>query len=132
MRGNKSGKRKSYVKDTNNMDDASKTIPCERRILARYYRGTGEKNPNSYCDFYLGDETENKKTRSKEVLVSFSDCGCCWRPHQPFLRTPAVGVPPSNRNPGPLVDWCPLHSTSRCPTSTVAVYKSVTCSCVFS
>ena len=26
---------------------------------------------------------------------------------QPFLRTPADGIPPSNRNPSPLVDWWP-------------------------
>ena len=24
---------------------------------------------------------------------------------QPFLRTPADGIPPSNRRPGPLIDW---------------------------
>ena len=24
---------------------------------------------------------------------------------QPFLHAPADGIPPSNRNPGPLVDW---------------------------
>ena len=30
-----------------------------------------------------------------------------------------------------IVDWCPLHSTSRYLTSTGAVHKSVTCSCVF-
>ena len=50
---------------------------------------------------------------------------------QPFLRTPAVGISPSSRHPDPLVDWCPLHSTSRCPTYTGAVYKSMTFSCVF-
>ena len=38
---------------------------------------------------------------------------------QPFLRTPADGIPPSKRNPGPLVDWWPP-----------SVHKSVTCSCV--
>ena len=32
-------------------------------------------NPNSYCDFCLGDEENNKKTGSKEELVSCSDCG---------------------------------------------------------
>ena len=50
---------------------------------------------------------------------------------QLFLRTPADGISPSNRRPGPLVDWWPLYSTSRYPTSTGAVHKSVTCSCVF-
>ena len=34
-----------------------------------------KKGVNSYCDFCLGDETENKKTGSKEVLVSCADCG---------------------------------------------------------
>ena len=38
---------------------------------------------------------------------------------------------PSNRHTGPQVGWCPLQSTSRCPTSTGAVHKSVTFSCVF-
>ena len=56
---------------------------------------------------------------------------CCCRPtpppkngggvQQPFLRTPADGIPPSNWNP--LVDWW--------PTSTGGVHISVTCSCVF-
>ena len=54
------------------------------------------------------------------------------RVQQPFLRTPADGIPPSNRNPEPLFDWWThLHSTSRCPTSTGSFHKSVTCSCVF-
>lgn len=30
---------------------------------------------NSYCDFCLGDSTENKKTHQAEELVSCSDCG---------------------------------------------------------
>ena len=30
-----------------------------------------------------------------------------------------------------MVDWCPFHSTNRFPTSTGAVHKSVTFSCVF-
>ena len=30
---------------------------------------------NNYCDFCLGDATENKKTISAEELVSCSDCG---------------------------------------------------------
>ena len=50
---------------------------------------------------------------------------------QPFLRTPTDGIPHLIGNPGPLVNWWPLHPTSRCPTSTGAVHKSVTCSCVF-
>ena len=51
---------------------------------------------------------------------------------QPYLRISADGIPPSSRHPGPLVDCVvPLHSTSRCPTSTGAVHKSVTFRCVF-
>ena len=38
---------------------------------------------------------------------------------------------PTSRHPGPLDDWWSLHSTSRFPTSTGAVHKSVTVSCVF-
>lgn len=30
---------------------------------------------NSYCDFCLGDVSENKKTGSQEELVSCADCG---------------------------------------------------------
>ena len=41
---------------------------------------------------------------------------------QPFLYTPADGIPLSNWLRGPLVDWW--------PPSTGAVHKSVTCSCV--
>lgn len=31
--------------------------------------------PNSYCDFCLGDVSENKKTGGQEELVSCADCG---------------------------------------------------------
>ena len=30
---------------------------------------------SKYCDFCLGDATENKKTGQKEDLVSCADCG---------------------------------------------------------
>ena len=33
------------------------------------------KEVSKYCDFCLGDESENKKTGSKEELVSCADCG---------------------------------------------------------
>ena len=46
------------------------------------------------------------------------------RVQQPFLRTLADGIRVRYLTGGPL------HSTSRCPTSTGAVHKSVTCSCV--
>lgn len=36
---------------------------------------------NNYCDFCLGDETENKKTGQKEELVSCADCGRSGRLH---------------------------------------------------
>ena len=50
---------------------------------------------------------------------------------QPFLRTPADGIPLSNRNPDLLVDWWPPSiRPAGGPTSTGAVHKSVTCSCV--
>ena len=52
-----------------------------------------------------------------------------WR--GPTTVLPADGIRTSNPNPGPLVDWWPLHSTSRCPTSMEAVHKSLTFSCVF-
>merc|ERR1711936_52924 len=35
---------------------------------------------NNYCDFCLGDATENKKTMEPEVLVSCSDCGRSGHP----------------------------------------------------
>ena len=35
---------------------------------------------SKYCDFCLGDETENKKTRLAEELVSCSDCGHSGNP----------------------------------------------------
>ena len=50
---------------------------------------------------------------------------------QPFLHTPADGIP---HLAGIRTRWStggPIHSTSRCPTSTGAVHKSVTFGCVF-
>ena len=32
-----------------------------------------------YCDFCLGDELENKKTGSREEMVSCADCGRCGK-----------------------------------------------------
>lgn len=32
-------------------------------------------NPSPYCDFCLGDASENKKSGAPEVLVSCADCG---------------------------------------------------------
>lgn len=36
--------------------------------------------PSPYCDFCLGDATENKKTNAPEELVSCSDCGRSGHP----------------------------------------------------
>jgi len=38
------------------------------------------KEVSKYCDFCLGDESENKKTGSKEELVSCADCGRSGHP----------------------------------------------------
>jgi hypothetical protein len=38
--------------------------------------GNGNSN-TKYCDFCLGDELENKKTGSREEMVSCADCGRC-------------------------------------------------------
>ncbi|KAH9400833.1 Zinc finger protein ubi-d4, partial [Tyrophagus putrescentiae] len=38
-------------------------------------RNRGAASPQTYCDFCLGDSTENKKTNTAEELVSCSDCG---------------------------------------------------------
>ena len=63
---------------------------------------------------------------------TLSSCPCCSWPYpsrEKWGKSPTTvsthtgrWYPPSNRNVGPLVDWC--------PTSTGAVHKSVTCSCV--
>jgi zinc finger protein ubi-d4 len=37
-------------------------------------------SPSPYCDFCLGDATENKKTKQAEELVSCSDCGRSGHP----------------------------------------------------
>ncbi len=34
-----------------------------------------QQEASKYCDFCLGDEQENKKTGSREELVSCADCG---------------------------------------------------------
>ncbi|XP_050391946.1 zinc finger protein ubi-d4 A isoform X2 [Patella vulgata] len=41
---------------------------------------TSKPSPNNYCDFCLGDQTENKKTNQSEDLVSCSDCGRSGHP----------------------------------------------------
>lgn len=46
--------------------------------ITGYFAGPGKKGPtqpSEYCDFCLGDASENKKTLQAEELVSCSDCG---------------------------------------------------------
>lgn len=40
----------------------------------------GPVDPNNYCDFCLGDATENKKTGTQEELISCADCGRSGHP----------------------------------------------------
>ncbi|XP_064604045.1 zinc finger protein ubi-d4 B-like [Liolophura sinensis] len=40
----------------------------------------GKVAPNNYCDFCLGDASDNKKTKQPEELVSCSDCGRSGHP----------------------------------------------------
>uniref|UniRef100_T1J0T8 Uncharacterized protein n=1 Tax=Strigamia maritima TaxID=126957 RepID=T1J0T8_STRMM len=42
--------------------------------------GKTPATPSPYCDFCLGDASENKKTRMAEELVSCSDCGRSGHP----------------------------------------------------
>ena len=35
----------------------------------------GKIKPSAYCDFCLGDATENKKTMKPEEMVSCAECG---------------------------------------------------------
>ncbi|CAH1262791.1 DPF2 [Branchiostoma lanceolatum] len=49
----------------------------------RQANGDGEakgSGPSNYCDFCLGDEKENKKSRMPEELISCSDCGRSGHP----------------------------------------------------
>jgi hypothetical protein len=39
--------------------------------------GGNANSASKYCDFCLGDELENKKTGSREEMVSCADCGRC-------------------------------------------------------
>uniref|UniRef100_Q6DJ77 D4, zinc and double PHD fingers family 2 n=1 Tax=Xenopus tropicalis TaxID=8364 RepID=Q6DJ77_XENTR len=41
---------------------------------------SSSKSGSKYCDFCLGDELENKKTGSKEEMVSCADCGRSGHP----------------------------------------------------
>ena len=83
-------------------------------------------------NLYILDFLIARRKSGDMTLVVVGSTEKWWRVQQPFLRTPADGIPPpSNRYSDPLVDCGLLHSTSRCPTSTGFVHKSVSCSCVF-
>ena len=79
-------------------------------------------------------------TMTSSHLLPFSCC-CCCRPHpstdngrgvqHPSQRTQADGIPHLPGIRARLLTGAPFHSTSRFPTSTGAVHKSVTFSCVF-
>lgn len=43
--------------------------------VSKSSKGGGGPETNNYCDFCLGDATENKKTQTPEDLISCSDCG---------------------------------------------------------
>lgn len=49
--------------------------PDEESFEGNRPAGKPIARPSIYCDFCLGDEGENKKTKSAESLVSCSDCG---------------------------------------------------------
>lgn len=49
--------------------------PPQPQQQGRSASGKPLANPSPYCDFCLGDNGENKKTRQPEELVSCSDCG---------------------------------------------------------
>ena len=42
--------------------------------------GKPQTKPSSYCDFCLGDETQNKKTNRPESMVSCAECGRSGHP----------------------------------------------------
>ncbi|XP_011680111.1 zinc finger protein ubi-d4 isoform X2 [Strongylocentrotus purpuratus] len=50
---------------------------CE---VSKSSKGGGGPETNNYCDFCLGDATENKKTQTPEDLISCSDCGRSGHP----------------------------------------------------
>ncbi|XP_011680113.1 zinc finger protein ubi-d4 B isoform X4 [Strongylocentrotus purpuratus] len=48
--------------------------------VSKSSKGGGGPETNNYCDFCLGDATENKKTQTPEDLISCSDCGRSGHP----------------------------------------------------
>ncbi|XP_072181934.1 zinc finger protein ubi-d4-like isoform X2 [Diadema setosum] len=62
-------------------EDHSQPSPLEPvEPLAEPRAKSGVTEPNNYCDFCLGDSTENKKTMMPEPLISCSDCGRSGHP----------------------------------------------------
>ncbi|XP_070578974.1 zinc finger protein ubi-d4-like [Ptychodera flava] len=64
-------------------DEKSQPSPLEPAIHQASRRTTtpgGLAAANNYCDFCLGDATENKKTGHSEELISCSDCGRSGHP----------------------------------------------------
>ena len=44
-------------------------------VLAAEKNAGKKAAPNSYCDFCLGDASNNKKTNKPEELIACTDCG---------------------------------------------------------
>ncbi|XP_030854444.1 zinc finger protein ubi-d4 B isoform X5 [Strongylocentrotus purpuratus] len=53
---------------------------ADPREVSKSSKGGGGPETNNYCDFCLGDATENKKTQTPEDLISCSDCGRSGHP----------------------------------------------------
>ncbi|XP_064621408.1 zinc finger protein ubi-d4-like isoform X3 [Lineus longissimus] len=70
-KGRGRGRKKKEDKEPGEKEE--KPFACERK-------SNGKSGPNTYCDFCLGDELENKKTAEPEELVSCSDCGHSGHP----------------------------------------------------
>jgi zinc finger protein ubi-d4 len=49
-------------------------------VLPKVTASVNNTTTSKYCDFCLGNETENKKTGSREEMVSCADCGRCGHP----------------------------------------------------
>ncbi|XP_014672957.1 PREDICTED: zinc finger protein ubi-d4-like [Priapulus caudatus] len=63
--------------------DAGKTekeLEVEKPYCCDRKKGNGPAQLSEYCDFCLGDASENKKTLLAEELVSCSDCGRSGHP----------------------------------------------------
>ncbi|XP_013421332.1 zinc finger protein DPF3-like [Lingula anatina] len=61
-------------------DEGTETAPGTSTAPSGTKSGRHKNSPNNYCDFCLGDETFNKKTKVSEELVSCADCGRSGHP----------------------------------------------------